>query len=55
MKKNINIVKKLPKIKGTDKILYPGEDKINKMMINLKKKIIIPEKILKEIDELILE
>ena len=55
MKKNINIIKKLPKIKGTDKILYPGEDKINKMMINSKKKIIIPEKILKEIDELILE
>ena len=37
IKKNINIVKKLPKIKGVKNIVYPGENKLNRLKSNLKK------------------
>ena len=52
IKKNINLVKRLPKAKGFSSILYPGERKNNLYKKNLNKDISIPTKILKEIDEL---
>ena len=52
MKKNIALVKKLPKAKGFSSILYPGERKNKTYKKNLNKDISIPSKILKEINEL---
>ena len=52
IKKNIKLVKKLPKAKGFSSILYPGERKNKKYRKNLNKDISIPLKILKEMDEL---
>ena len=52
MKKNIALVKKLPKAKGFSSILYPGERKNKTYKNNLNKDISIPAKILKEINEL---
>ena len=53
IKNNIKIVKKLPKIKGVKKILYPGENKFYRYNKNLKKEIIVNEKIKKDILELL--
>ncbi len=52
MKKNIKIVKKLPKASGFESILYPGERKNKLYKKNLDKDISIPPKVLKEIEEL---
>ena len=52
MKKNIKLVKKLPKAKGFSSILYPGERKNKIYKKNLNKDISIPGKILKETNEL---
>ena len=52
MKKNIALVKKLPKAKGFNSILYPGERKNKTYKKNLNKDIFIPSKILKEINKL---
>ena len=52
IKKNIKRVKKLPKAKGFNSILYPGERKNKTYKMNLNKDISIPEKILKEMSEL---
>jgi len=52
IKENIKRIKKLPKIKGIKEILYPGQNKYAKYKTNLKKKIKIPENILKEINKL---
>ena len=52
IKKNINLVKKLPKAKGFNSILYPGERRNKTYRKNLNKDISIPEKILKEMDAL---
>jgi len=52
MKKNIKIVKRLPKAKGFTSILYPGERKNKTYKKNLNKDISIPSKILKEMDDL---
>ncbi|MDC0472406.1 Ldh family oxidoreductase [Pelagibacteraceae bacterium] len=52
MKKNIALVKKLPKAKGCSSILYPGERKNKAYRKNLNKDISIPLKILNEINEL---
>ena len=52
IKKNIKLVKKLPKAKGFSSILYPGERKNKIYKKNLNKDISIPSKILKEMDEL---
>ena len=49
IKDNIKIVKKLPKIKGHKKILYPGENKFQKFKIRSKKEIIIPNNLLKDL------
>ena len=52
IKKNIQLVKRLPRAKGFNSILYPGERKNNMYKKNLKKDIPIPRKILKEMDDL---
>jgi L-2-hydroxycarboxylate dehydrogenase (NAD+) len=52
MKKNIALVKRLPKAKGFTSILYPGERKNKTYKNNLNKDISIPSKILKEINKL---
>ena len=52
MKKNIKIVKKLPKVKGFSSILYPGERKNKTYKKNLNKDISLPSKILEEMKEL---
>ena len=52
MKKNIKLVKRLPKAKGFKSILYPGERKNKTYKNNLNKDISIPSKILNEMDEL---
>tara|TARA_B100000674_G_scaffold485918_1_gene493505 strand:+ start:1450 stop:2457 length:1008 start_codon:yes stop_codon:yes gene_type:complete len=49
IKENIKSVKKLPKIKGVKKILFPGENKAERYKKNINKKINIPKKILNEI------
>ncbi len=52
MKKNIKLVKRLPKAKGFKSILYPGERKNMTYKNNLNKDISIPSKILNELKEL---
>ena len=52
IKENINRIKKLPKIKGIKKILYPGEAKFNYLEKNKRKKIYINPKIFREIESL---
>ncbi len=52
IKKNIRLVKKVPKAKGFNSIIYPGERKNNLYKKNLNKDISIPNKILKEMEEL---
>ena len=53
IKKNINIVKKLPKIKGVKNIVYPGENKLNRFKSNLKKNINISYNIKKDLELLL--
>ena len=38
IKDNIQTIKKLPKIKGVKEILYPGQNKFNKLKSNFKKR-----------------
>ena len=52
IKENIKRIKRLPKIKGVKEILYPGENKFRRYKKNLKKNIIIPKNIQKDIEEL---
>ena len=52
MKKNIKLVKKLPKAKGFSSIMYPGERKNKIYKKNINKDISIPSKILKEMEDL---
>ncbi|MFL2889668.1 MAG: Ldh family oxidoreductase [Pelagibacteraceae bacterium] len=52
IKKNISLVKNLPKAKGFSSILYPGERKNKTYKKNLKKDISIPSLILDEIKKL---
>ncbi len=52
MKRNIKLVKKLPKAKGFSSIFYPGEQKNKLYKKNLNKDISINSKILKEINKL---
>ena len=52
IKKNLKIVKRLPKTSKIKKILYPGENKYAMYKANLKKKIKIPNNIIKEINKL---
>ena len=53
IKNNIKIIKRLPKVKGIKKILYPGENKFYRYKKNLKKNIEIKNNIDKEIKELL--
>ena len=52
IKENIKIIKKLPKIKGVKEILYPGQNKYKRYRTNLKKGIVIPKNILKDMKKL---
>ena len=52
IKKNIKLVKKLPKAKGFKDILYPGERKNFIYKKNIKRDIAVPSKILQEMKEL---
>ena len=52
MKKNIKLVKRLPKANGFNSILYPGERKNKAYRKNFNKDISIPSKVLQELDEL---
>ncbi len=52
MKKNIKLVKRLPKAKGFSSIMYPGERKNKIYKKNINKDISIPSKILKEMEDL---
>ena len=52
MKRNIKLVKKLPKAKGFSSIMYPGERKNKAYRKNFNKDITIPSKILSEMNKL---
>ena len=52
IKENIKRIKKLPKIKGTKEIFYPGQNKFKRYKTNLKKGIAIPKNILEDIIKL---
>ena len=53
IKDNIKTIKRLPKIKGVNEILYPGQNKYNKYKKNLKKEIKISKNILGDLSDLI--
>ena len=53
IKENIQRIKKLPRIKGTKKIVYPGQNKFSRFSKNIKKKINIPKNIKREIEILL--
>ncbi len=50
IKENINRIKKLPKLKGVKKILYPGQNKYMRYKKNIKSEIKINENIKKDIE-----
>ena len=50
IKENIKIIKKLPKIRGVNKIMYPGENKYNRFKNNSKKEIRISKNIKKDLE-----
>ena len=52
IKENIRLVKKLPKIKRTSDILYPGQNKFKRYKKNMKKNIKIPKTILDDLKNL---
>ncbi len=52
IKENIKKIKKLPKTKGTKKILYPGEGKFNKYKKNLNKNIPLSKSIIDDLKKL---
>ena len=52
IKDNIKTIKKLPKIKGVKEILYPGQNKFNRLKSNLKKEINISKTVLKDLEYL---
>ena len=49
IKNNIKTIKRLPKIKGTKEIMYPGQNKYKRFKMNLKKEIRISEVIKKDL------
>ena len=53
IKENIQRIKKLPRIKGTKRIVYPGQNKFSRYAKNIKKKINIPKNIKREIEMLL--
>ena len=52
IKDNIKTIKKLPKIKGIKEILYPGQNKFNRLKNNQKKKIFISKSVKKDLEDL---
>ena len=52
IKENIRIVKKLPKVKGVTEILYPGQNRMKKYKLNMKKNIKIPKSISDDLNNL---
>ena len=52
IKENIKRIKRLPKIKGVDEILYPGQNKYRRYKKNLKKNIKIPTNIAVDLKKL---
>tara|TARA_B100001250_G_C19728738_1_gene757360 strand:+ start:326 stop:1336 length:1011 start_codon:yes stop_codon:yes gene_type:complete len=50
IKENIHRVKKLPKLKGVKKILYPGQNKFHRFNKNIKSEIKIKDNILKDLE-----
>ncbi len=50
IKENIKIIKKLPKIKGVKEIVYPGQNKYKRFIMNSKKDIRISEIIKKDLE-----
>ena len=53
MKENIKRIKKLPKLKGINEILYPGENKFRRYKKNYKSEIKIPKNIMEDIQNLL--
>ena len=53
IKENIKTIKKLPRIKGVKEIMYPGQNKYIRYKNNLKKEILIPDIIKKDLETLI--
>ena len=53
IKDNIKTIKKLPKIKGIKEIMYPGQGKFYRYKTNLKREILIPSNIKKDLETLI--
>jgi LDH2 family malate/lactate/ureidoglycolate dehydrogenase len=53
IKDNINTIKKLPKIKGTKEIMYPGQNKFLRLKNNLNKEITINKNIYSDIQNLL--
>ena len=54
IKKNIKIIKKLPKLKGVKEIMYPGQNKFYRLKKNIRKEILIKNNIKKDIQELLI-
>ena len=52
IKKNIKIIKKLPKIKGVKEILFPGQSKYRRYKSNFKKNIVLSKNILEDLKKL---
>ena len=52
IEENIKNVKKLPKVKGVTEILYPGQNRMKRYKLNMKKNIKIPKSISKDLDSL---
>ncbi len=50
IKENINIIKKLPKIKGVKEIMYPGQSKFKRFIENSKKEIYLSNIIIKDLE-----
>ena len=53
IKDNIRTIKKLPRIKDVKEIMYPGQNKFNRYKNNLKKEILVPDIIKKDLEFLI--
>ncbi len=50
IKENIKRIKKLPKLNGVKEILYPGQSKFKRYKKNIKRRILIPKNILKDLN-----
>jgi L-2-hydroxycarboxylate dehydrogenase (NAD+) len=53
IKENINRIKKLPRLKGVKKIIYPGQNKYYRFKKNINSKIKINKNIIKDLESLI--